>query len=447
MYIERLHVRYLKLLEDFELSFTAPDGQPRMWTVVIGPNGTAKTSLLQAIALAAAGELQVNGLAKPVLGHLRDRRSGKATSTMVVDARFQTSGADQARVASEVRFRTGTRQLTAHASTVGGPPEAGDPLVQARSRTRAPGWFVAGYGVSRFLPDPTRAPKLENPAIERLEPLFHHTGGLTSLRFVDWFPKQRARAFVETLRDTLVAVDELVPALQGIELRGAGGVTRAGQLIERDRFQLRVGDATSKLPAVALSHGYQSTIAWLADFIGQMFLEHDGVLRAADMKGLVLVDELDLYLHPTWQAGLIPALRRTFPKVQFVVTTHSPVVLSGVQPHEIVRVAPDPHTGSIRRVAHDPDTGTLVPVGPDGPTDGAEPDPRMLTGSELYRNWFGIDRLVLNPHGAALRTWVRLAGDPYRSEAQESELAELTAKLDAAGVPRSFTPVPRADAP
>lgn len=75
MYIEHLHIQNLKLLRDFELDFVDADGEPRMWTVIIGPNGTGKTSILQAIALTAAGSLQVNGLAKPVIGHLVDRSS------------------------------------------------------------------------------------------------------------------------------------------------------------------------------------------------------------------------------------------------------------------------------------------------------------------------------------------------------------------------------------
>ena len=47
----------MKLLRDFTLDFNTADGAPRMWTVIIGPNGTAKTTILQAIALAAAGPL------------------------------------------------------------------------------------------------------------------------------------------------------------------------------------------------------------------------------------------------------------------------------------------------------------------------------------------------------------------------------------------------------
>src|SRR5690606_2430475 len=126
--------------------------------------------------------------------------------------------------------------------------------------------------------------------------------------------------------------------------KGRGGVSQASSLIDRERFQLKIGRHNYKLPAVALSHGYQSTLAWIADLIGHVMWEADDAIEAADIEGLVLIDEIDLYLHPQWQAGLITALRRTFPKVQFVATTHSPVVLSSLQPEEIVVLGHNPET-------------------------------------------------------------------------------------------------------
>lgn len=56
-----------------------------------------------------------------------------------------------------------------------------------------------------------------------------------------------------------------------------------------------------------------------------------------DTPGIVLIDEVDLHLHPQWQQRIVPALTRTFPKVQFIVTTHSPQVLSTV-PAESIRI-------------------------------------------------------------------------------------------------------------
>ncbi len=453
MYIDQLHVRSLKLLRDFRLGFTGADGQPRMWTVIIGRNGTAKTSILQAIALAAAGSRQVNGLAKPVVGHLVDRRARRA---MEIDATFRFTAAsavseqlhpilgraprDDARLSSTLSLRPKQSTLAGrsfYANASGDELELPrrprgsafvDPLDDARADNR-PLWFVAGYGVGRFLPDPQSRPPLVQPSIERLEPLFRNTTALTSLGFLDHLSAAKARKFTKALRDTLIQVDDLVPDIVGIELKGQGGVTKSGTLIDKDRFALRVGGHTHKFPAVALSHGYQSTLAWVADLIGHVMWEAKDSIEAHDIEGLVLIDEIDLYLHPTWQAGLIAALRRTFPKVQFVATTHSPVVLSSLRPEEIVVVDQHPETGDVERFIHDPETGKLAP-GSEVKEPGGSPDPRAMTGTDVYRTWFGLDRLTLNPDGERLRRYLQLATDPFRSDEDHSELRKLKRELE-----------------
>lgn len=466
MYLDRLHVRHLKLLRDFRLDFTGFDGEPRKWTVIIGRNGTAKTSILQAIALAAAGSRQVGVLAKPVIGHLVDRR---ANAPLTIDAVFgftQRSadkrlhpmlGRDLAadeRLESQLQLR---RKQTTFAGTSyyidargqtlpilrpkSGRATSFDPLDEARADNR-PLWFVAGYGVGRFLPDPSLSPQLVQPSIERLEPLFRNTTTLTSLRFLDHFPPTKARLFTKTLRNALTKVKELVPDLVDIELKGQGGVSKAGTLIDKDRFKLRVGEHEHKFPAVALSHGYQSTLAWIADLIGHVMLESDEAIEAADIEGLVLIDEIDLYLHPTWQAALVPALRETFPKVQFVATTHSPVVLSSLTPDEIVVVDQHPVTGDVERFVHDLDTGQLVPSST-VTTGASSPDPRAMTGTDVYRTWFGLDRLTLNPHGERLRRYLQLATDPFRTDAEQAELQKRMRELAKLGVSLPRQPVAR----
>lgn len=79
MYIRQLRVENLKRLGAFTPDFTHR-GEPRMWTVMIGENGTAKTTLLQSIALAAAGYKEVSGLAGAAVKHLRDRRGKERMS-------------------------------------------------------------------------------------------------------------------------------------------------------------------------------------------------------------------------------------------------------------------------------------------------------------------------------------------------------------------------------
>ncbi|WP_437932539.1 AAA family ATPase [Sorangium sp. So ce291] len=446
MYLRKVRVQHLKLLRDLTLDFTAPGGGIRNWTVIIGQNGTAKTSLLQAIALAAAGSLQVNTLAGRSIGHLRDRRSDEP---LQIDATFEFlhGGRDPQlhprldkpmpptlQLSSWVGLTAGESTIRARAHYGAVKPRAdatfSDPLDDARARNTAR-WFVAGYGVARLLPDVGRVITLDRPSIERMAPLFDAKAALTSTSFSSYFGEgEKARLFHRVLKRALLNVESLLPGIADLELRGYGGVNKPGDLLERDRFLQQIGKGQLKVPGVALAHGYQSTIAWLADLVGHVLLEAEAQFEIDpdDMEGLVLVDEIDLYLHPVWQATLIPALRWTFPKLQFIVTTHSPVVLSGVTPHEIVRLASCGDAGDVVEVVHHPETGAVVPAADVG-DKGIRPDTRMMTGSEILREQFGLDRLTPNPEGENLRRYTTLATDPYRTKAEDQEMLRLQAHL------------------
>lgn len=445
MYLRRLHVQRLKLLRDIELDFTDLDGESiRKWTVIIGKNGTGKTSLLQAVALAAAGSLQVNTLAGRTVGHLRDRRSSEP---LQVEASFEFPEAHlrahlhplappppvtPLTLRTTVALAEGETTIRArsqYASVQRGPMR--DPLDEARSHN-TPRWFVAGYGVARFLPDVGRPPTLDRPSIERMQPLFDPMAALTSTNFSKYFgDDEKARRFHGVLKHALLNVQSLLPDIADLELRGQGGVTKPGDLLERDRFSQRVGTgAPLKVPGLALAHGYQSTIAWIADLVGHVVLEAEANVEPEHMEGLVLIDEIDLYLHPVWQATLIPAIRKTFPEMQFIVTTHSPVVLSGVAPHEIVRVASWGASGDVLEVVHHPETGELVPA-KEAHGEGIRPDARMMTGSEIFREHFGLEGATPNPMGDELRRYAMLAGDPFRSEAEHEEMQALGKLLKA----------------
>ena len=65
-----------------------------------------------------------------------------------------------------------------------------------------------------------------------------------------------------------------------------------------------------------------------------------GVQTLKETPGLVLIDEIDLHLHPKWQRQIVPALKKIFPKIQFFATTHSPQVIGECKPEEIVLLTP-----------------------------------------------------------------------------------------------------------
>ncbi|HLM44995.1 MAG TPA: AAA family ATPase, partial [Myxococcaceae bacterium] len=77
----------------------------------------------------------------------------------------------------------------------------------------------------------------------------------------------------------------------------------------------------------ALSDGYRAFISWVGDLLYHLNLGSPRGRKLVDQRGIVLVDEVDLHLHPEWQRHLVPTLSRVLPKLQFIFTSHSPLVV------------------------------------------------------------------------------------------------------------------------
>lgn len=108
------------------------------------------------------------------------------------------------------------------------------------------------------------------------------------------------------------------------------------------RFSIRHGTLVAELasgslmPFSNLSDGYRNMIAMVGDLAYKCAVLNPQLGRAAltETHGVVLIDELDLHLHPTWQRRVIEDLRRTFPKIQFICTTHSPFLVQSLRSGE-----------------------------------------------------------------------------------------------------------------
>lgn len=85
-----------------------------------------------------------------------------------------------------------------------------------------------------------------------------------------------------------------------------------------------------------LSGGYRGTLAFAGDLAWRMALGNPHLDDPLTSEAVVLIDEIELHLHPSWQQRILGDLTRTFPNAQFIVTTHSPQVLTTVKPEQIV---------------------------------------------------------------------------------------------------------------
>ncbi|HMY01299.1 MAG TPA: AAA family ATPase, partial [Agitococcus sp.] len=97
------------------------------------------------------------------------------------------------------------------------------------------------------------------------------------------------------------------------------------------------GNQTTQLRIEQLSDGYRTTLAIVMDIASRMAEANPDMPDPLQTEGVVLIDEVDLHLHPGWQQTILLDLMRTFPNIQFIVSTHSPQVVSSVKP-ECLRV-------------------------------------------------------------------------------------------------------------
>ena len=119
-----------------------------------------------------------------------------------------------------------------------------------------------------------------------------------------------------------MAIHELIPEFDNLRVR-------------RNPLRMTVNKNTQELIIDQLSDGEKCLLAMVGDIARRLAIANPSLDDPLQGEGIVLIDEIELHLHPQWQHKIIPRLTETFPNCQFIVTTHSPQVLSHVQPENI----------------------------------------------------------------------------------------------------------------
>ena len=156
-----------------------------------------------------------------------------------------------------------------------------------------------------------------------------------------------------------------------------------------------------------LSGGCRIVLALAADLARRMAQGNPHLKDPLGSEAVVLIDEVDLHLHPEWQQRILKDLTRTFPNTQFIVSTHSPQVLTTVQPHHIVELYRD-------------DDGHITAGSPASATYGAE-------AGDVLSAVMGVSERPHNDFKTALDQYRRLVSD---GDGESSKARDLRAKLE-----------------
>lgn len=118
---------------------------------------------------------------------------------------------------------------------------------------------------------------------------------------------------------------------------------------DSDRFYfITPSNPNEPIPVEALSEGFKSTFVWLLDAILRIVEKGGRLENASQITGIVLIDEIDLHLHPSWQRTILGSIQLLFPNIQFIVTTHSPFVAQGVRKESLIVLEMDKENNSVK---------------------------------------------------------------------------------------------------
>ncbi|BCV48375.1 AAA family ATPase [Shewanella algae] len=194
--------------------------------------------------------------------------------------------------------------------------------------------MIGYYGTMRLWQDPraTKAkPDLEKSTKpSRLDGYKHSVDPRIAVKeLVKWFAKQAWRTFQQGREPTVLRIVRKA-VLDCIE-----GATELKYDADREELLLTIGDNDPQ-PFSILSDGQRCVLALVADMAQKAAIlnSHLGEDILKKTPGIILIDELDLHLHPLWQRRIIENLRTTFPEIQFIFTTHSPFLIQSLRDGE-----------------------------------------------------------------------------------------------------------------
>lgn len=329
MQVEQLELKNFRGIKAMTLDFS-----PKV-NVLVGVNGAGKSSILEALAIMLSrliGRLRSTSGTGRFFGE-KDIRDGSSETVNTLQILLLGTSVEWT-VAKARKGRRG--QTITNQSQLKEIISRFYDLLEQDATANIP--LAVFYGVNRAVVDvPLRIrTRHEFDQLTAFDQAL--TGERNDFRlFFEWF-REREDYENETLRTS--AVTGRVKNIGDKPLSAARNAIQTftgftDLRVRRQPLRMEARKGEQYFTIQQLSDGEKCLLALVGDLARRLAIANPGLPEPLTGSGVVLIDEIDLHLHPSWQRLIIPELTKTFPNCQFIISTHSPQILGHVEPENI----------------------------------------------------------------------------------------------------------------
>jgi len=308
----------------------------KKFVVLIGDNGSGKTTILEAITKAFVPVLRaINGEAVKKCdltnNDIKQGTSGTAVTIGITLDDENYVWTNRRRISSQVPF---DEAIEAKEQTQNDFRKLKLKYSECVLKKELP--LVLYYGTDRVIRDVPQRGHIKNFEVtDALRNCFDNVNYFRD--FYDWF-KTEEDIELRGLRDNREYKNQKLDCVRNAIERMIKGYSNLRIELSPSRMVL-TNDKGIDLQIDQLSGGYKAVLSVVADIAKRLSLANPNSNNPLEEEAVILIDELDLHLHPKWQKTIVDDLKRTFPNCQFIISTHSPFIIQALHADELFDIS------------------------------------------------------------------------------------------------------------